>query len=385
MNHADIGPINTQESPKVMHLGNHPQPGGGFNDLMLRVSAREKLFVESSNYVYLIDSAPRCATIAQNQIESKVTELEVFGRASVSAFSIVSSFENLAGLPTLLKSVRSNSVDLIHANSFRAAIIGGIVATLSNTPFIFHVHHTSFYREHPFLSRLLFLISDRIIHVSNYTRRALSGNDEKHMIVRSPIDIDTFRQEASDPSTLLERFNIGSRPIVVLVGSLDPRKGHKEFISAAADVNADFVIVGSGNAEYRDELEGLINRLGLSSSVHFTGFWEDITEIYEAADVVVVPSQDENLPKVIQEALAYKTPIVASNSGGIPELVTHEETGLLISTEDDGTELANAVNRLLNEPSFAKELSNAGHERLRNEFDSPNVAKHIEEIYEAVL
>ena len=89
--------------------------------------------------------------------------------------------------------------------------------------------------------------------------------------------------------------------------------------------------------------------------------WEDAMEVLKSSNVIVVPSRIESLPTTIKEAFYLKIPVVATNVGGIPELVTHEKTGILIPS-DDPQKLANAVNNLLENKKYAKNLANAGYE-----------------------
>jgi len=372
--------VSSENAPRVLHVGHHPQRGGGFNDLFLRVRAREQQHSSEANYVSLVDSVQECLEYARDGLESPVTPVRAFGTGTVTAASLVTAGIRLAGTCPLVKEVRSKAIDVIHANSFRAAIVGAVVAAVTRTPFVLHVHHTSSYRAHPRLGRWLFLIADCVIHVSDHTRRALSSGD-KHVVVRSLMDIEELRARPSNPTGLREQFNLGDRPVVALVGQLSPRKGHRKAIAATNQIDADLLIVGTGDDQYREELEQLCRSRGVEQSVHFTGYWKEIADVYDAADVVIVPSQDENLPKVIQEAMAKAVPVVASESGGIPELVIDGETGLLVSPEDDGTELATAINRLLRDKSLAKALATAGHKKLRAEFDQSVVATELEAIY----
>ena len=89
--------------------------------------------------------------------------------------------------------------------------------------------------------------------------------------------------------------------------------------------------------------------------------WEDAMKILKSSSVAVVPSRIESLPTTIKEAFYLKVPVVATNVGGIPELITHEKTGILLSSNDP-QQLADAVNNLLENKEYAKNLANAGYE-----------------------
>jgi len=370
--------------PTVLHVGHHPQPGGGFADLVTRVEGRESSSPDATNVVALLDSAPDCVDRARERLSAPVEPVVGFGAGPVSPGDLAAALPRAGGVRPLARLVQRHDVDLLHANDFRSGVVASAVATLTGRPLVQHVHHTASHRNHPWLRRWLFRAADTTIHVSEYTRRELAHSDSDHVVVRSPIDVTDFRSRSADPDTLAERFALQGRPTVALIGRLAPNKGHEPFIRAATEVDANFLVVGGGDDEARSELESLVEQLGVGDRVTFTGFWENVADVYALADVVVVPSYDENLPKVIQEALAWEVPVVASRSGGIPELVEDGQTGLLIPSDDDGTALAGSVTRLLEDTGFADTLATAGHDRLRSEFDIHVVSKRLEEVYQAV-
>jgi len=369
----------------VLHVGHHPQPGGGFVDLVTRVEGRESQFETDRNVVALLDSAATCVDRARERLAAPVEPIVGFGSGPVSAGDVGTAAPRIGGIRPLSVLVKQHDADLIHTNDFRSGVVASAVATLTGCPFVQHVHHTASYRNHPWLRRWLFRTADRTIHVSEYTRRELADGNAGHVVVRSPIDVTDFRSRSADPDTLAESCSLHGRPTVALIGRLAPNKGHEPFIRAANEVDANFLVVGSGDDRARSELESLVERLGVSNRVTFTGFWENVADVYALADIVVVPSYDENLPKVIQEALAWEIPVVASHSGGIPELIVDEQTGLLVDPDTDGTELATAIKWLLNDESFADALATAGHDRLRSEFDIAVVTERLEAVYDAVL
>ncbi|QLG28682.1 glycosyltransferase family 4 protein [Halorarum halophilum] len=371
--------------PTVLHVGHHPQPGGGFVDLVTRVEGRESFSPDATNVVALLDSAPACVDRARERLSAPIEPIVGFGAGPVSPGDLAAALPRAGGVRRLYGLCKRYDVDLLHANDFRAGVVASIVAILIGCPFVQHVHHTASHRNHPWLRQCLFRAADTTIHVSEYTRRELADGDADHVVVRSPIDVTDFRSRSADPDALAETYVRHGRPTVALIGRLAPNKGHKPFIRTATEVDANFLVVGSGDDTARSELESLVEGLGVSDRVTFTGFWEKVVDVYALADVVVVPSHDENLPKVIQEALAWKVPVVASRSGGIPELVADERTGLLVNPDDDGTGLATAIERLLADEAFAETLATAGHDQLRSEFDIAVVSERLEDVYETVV
>jgi glycosyltransferase involved in cell wall biosynthesis len=383
-------PAAAGDPPTVLHLGHHPQPGGGFRDLTTRVGGRNERVGAEHNPVVLVDS-PECAERARDCLESRVKQISSFGPGAVDRASLALLPVRLpSAVLKLVKIVSRTGVDVVHSNDFRSAFLGALVASVADVALVVHVHQTSAPSRYPPLRRFIFRVADRVVHVSEHTRRVFDAEqDEKHVVVRSPLDIDAWTSREGDPNALKRAHGIGDGPVVSLVGRLSERKGHERFIAAGPGIidahpDATLLVVGGGDASYRGRLEDLAREHDVDDAVVFTGFWEDIVDVYRLSDVVVIPSVAENLPKVVQEATAFKCPVVATNSGGIPELVVDGETGLLVPEYGTPEELTAAVARLLDDPSFACALAGAGHSLLREEFDVPRVCEDLERVYVSV-
>lgn len=378
----------TADSPTVLHAGYHPQPGGGFRDLVTRVGGRAERTGPAANPIALIDSAA-CARRADAQLSVPVASLTAFGDGATTGSDYLRA---ATGVPRCLWALRSLAVEhdaaVLHVNSFRAGVVCAPLATLTDLSFVVHVHHLAGPTRHPWLREYVYGVADRIVHVSEHTRAVL-GDDDRHCLVRSPIDVSALRSREGDPGALRSAFDIGDGPVVAMVGRLSENKGQRKFVRAAAQIHevvpeTTFLIVGSGDDEYRADLEATVEDHGIEDRVVFTGFWENIVDVYELATVVAVPSRDENLPKVIQEALAFECPVVASDAGGIPELVEHEATGLLVPESDDGRRLGEAIVRLLDQPKLAAELGRRGADRVKSSFDLPVVLDEQESLYRSL-
>ena len=167
----------------------------------------------------------------------------------------------------------------------------------------------------------------------------------------------------------------------------DAVKNHEGFLRAAARVasklpNVEFVLVGDGHL--RPALEGLAQRLGLAGRTRFLGERLDIPAVMAALDVMVLFSHSESLPNVVMEAMAAGVPVVASRVGGVPELVRHEETGLLVAPGDED-ELAAAVARLLTQPSIRTRYGRRAREVAKANFSLERIARQYEQLYLQVL
>ena len=170
--------------------------------------------------------------------------------------------------------------------------------------------------------------------------------------------------------------------IVGSVAALDVAKGQLDLLDAARRLAADhpdmsFVFVGDGpdGAAIRAAAEGLRN-------VHFAGFVDDVPDWLAAFDVFAFPSHHEGLGSVLLQAMAAGTPVVASDTGGIPELIRHKETGLLVPPRDPPA-LAAAIARLHGDPALRRRLAEAARRRL-TEFSVGAVTDRLEAIYQSV-
>ena len=136
---------------------------------------------------------------------------------------------------------------------------------------------------------------------------------------------------------------------------------------------------------FRQQLEVLTRHLGLSDQVEFLGKRKDVPQIMASSDVVVMASiEPEAFGRVIIEAQAVGTPVVATSVGGIVEVVEHEKTGLLVLPKDVDA-MANAVLRILNDKKLARELVSAARLRLEEEFTLEKMAERTIRVYEELM
>ena len=172
--------------------------------------------------------------------------------------------------------------------------------------------------------------------------------------------------------------------IVGVVGRLEPEKGHPTLIDAWPRVlrtvpDAYLLIVGEGSR--REALEHQVAELGIGSRVIFTGRRDDVPAVTAALDVAVLPSYREAQGLTILEAMALSRPVVASNVGGIPEMVEDGLTGLLVPPHDPEA-LAAAITRLLVDHSLADMLARAGHDLVHERFCLELMVRSIEDLYD---
>jgi glycosyltransferase involved in cell wall biosynthesis len=198
---------------------------------------------------------------------------------------------------------------------------------------------------------------------------------EKIRVVRCGLDLDRF--PAPDRPS-----RDGDEPLRVLsVGRLASEKGQSVLLEALAELRRRGVAVAAtlvGDGPRADALRGQADRLGLAGLVTFTGRvgQDDIRAYYEGADVFCLTSFTEGVPVVLMEAMAMELPIVASGIMGIPELVEHERSGLLVPPARPDL-LADAIERLAADPALRRRYGSRGREKVRAEFDVDRSAQQL--------
>jgi glycosyltransferase involved in cell wall biosynthesis len=284
--------------------------------------------------------------------------------------------------------------DVIHTHMYRADIIGTKAAmALANAghrrPYVVSTVHSSRVRnaEDREVLRSLTPEMDQLIAVSKSIEQKIATEHREGAPVRLIYNgVDLERYDHQEPCCTL-RDEYGMEPgsqIVGVVARLEPEKGHETLLDAwplvLRDVpDAYLLIVGEGSR--RDQLEQRAAANRVAHRVVFTGRRDDVPAVTAALDVAVLPSHREAQGLSILEAMALSRPVVASDVGGIPEMIEDGVTGLLV-THDRPDALAAAIVRLLTDHSFADTIARAGHDLVHDRFCIELMVKSIEEIYD---
>ncbi len=287
--------------------------------------------------------------------------------------------------------------DVIHNHMFHAEVIGTqaawrVAEAGGRRPFIVGTVHSSRIRsdEDRALLRQLTPKMDQLIAVST-AMVAKIADEGRHGAPVSLIynGVDLNRYDHTVPCcTLREEYGLPENgPIVGVVARLEAEKGHPTLLEAwpsvlAAAPDAVLLIVGEGSRE--EALRMQARDLGIDRSVIFTGRRDDVPAVTAALDVAVLPSYREAQGLTILEAMALSRPVVASNVGGIPEMIEHERTGLLVPPHDADA-LGAAIVRLLQDHPLADTLGRAGHDLVHDRFCVELMVRAIESIYDVAV
>ena len=278
-------------------------------------------------------------------------------------------------------------LDIVHTNGSRCMVYAGLAAKYVGIPCVWHVRIADCDK---LLDRFLAGLSTKIIAISKAVKKRfdwLKDNEKKVIIIYNGIDLERFNPEINGEE-IRKEFQLSLEGFIVgIVGRLDWYKGHKYFLQAAKIVtetmpDVSFLIVGDG--EYRTRLEDQVKQLHLDKNVIFTGNRNDIPEILSSINLFVLSSVSEGFGRVAAEASACMNPVVATNVGGITEVVKDGVSGRLVPSKNP-TALAEAIIDLLKDRNKSRKMGLAGRKRVEELFSIDRNVRSIKKLYEDVL
>jgi glycosyltransferase involved in cell wall biosynthesis len=293
----------------------------------------------------------------------------------------------------IARTVREGRYDIVHTHISKAGILGRLAAHRAGVPVVLHTYHGLVEEVgNASLKAGLFRLcerraaewSDVLVAVSRHVARQWRdldvGKADQYRVVPSGIDTAHFASAG-------ENLALEGAPRLLVVASLTQEKGIEVLLRAMLFVAPEFpdarlYLVGDG--PLRPTLERLTGELGLETWVRFVGIQRDVRPFFAACDLALLPSLREGLGLAAIEAMAAGRAVVASSTGGIPEVVAEGETGLLVPP-GDAQALAGAVISLLHNPERRRRMGAAGRQRALASFSLARAVSCLEALYEEFL
>ena len=234
--------------------------------------------------------------------------------------------------------------------------------------------------------------ADKLIAVSKAQTRLFKDFPEmadRITVIHNGVDLDLFQK--ADGSSFRSEMGIEPNGLLFgIVGPVSPHKGVEEFIRAAKIIweshpKAKFVVVGPDRPHaFAEEMQKLAQSMQMEKNVIFTGFRFDIPQIMAALDALITPSRVEAFGRVILEAMSAGASVIASEVGGIPEIIDSPDVGVLVPPQSP-EKLASAVLNLISDPIRKQRMINAARENVRNRFTIIQHTRQVEKVYENFL
>ena len=318
------------------------------------------------------------------------------------------SSDDVLLLRQLTRFLREQRYDVVHTHNAKAGVIGRLAARRAGVPVILHTMHLLSWQDsggrptnlrqrladritsrlYLSLERFVGKRTDMVVTVCDQNRnevvQAKIAPPERVVTVYSGIDYSRFDVAADRTATCRAIGLDPDRPIVAMIGRLSPQKAPLDFVAAARLVLAQrpdvqFLMIGDGPlaGEVADAIadEPRITALGQR---------DDVPEILSVLDVFVLSSLWEGLGRALTEAMVLGVPVAVTAVNGMPELVTHRETGML-SPPSDPAALADNIVWLLDHPDEARRFGRQGRERVLPQFSAGQMVERLDALYETLL
>jgi glycosyltransferase involved in cell wall biosynthesis len=288
----------------------------------------------------------------------------------------------------LVRLIGDEDVSLVHTHSSVDGWVAGLAARIARVPVV-RTRHVSI-RIRRRLNPVYRWLADRVITSGEAIRGIVvaSGVPAGRVVaVPAGVDLAEIDRAGNAPDALRQSLGLG-RPVIGSVAMFRGSKGHAHLLDAFAMVRqrrptAQLLLVGDGIR--RPWVEGLARDRGMGNAVVFTGFRSDVFDLLRIMDCFVLAStRTEGVPQSLLQAFAARVPAVASAVGGIPEVVTDKETGLLVAPEDP-TALARGIEAVLDDPAGAAERAAAARRLVEARFSHSVSVSRLLAVYESLL
>lgn len=293
-------------------------------------------------------------------------------------------WESVAYVLRLTRLLRRQRPDLVHANSLKSGLYGGLAARAAGIPLVWHLHDRL---DPAYLPRAaVWLVRSAINRLAT---KVIANSESTAITLGSRKPVTVVPSALPNPLPSARQPADSERLVFGIVGRLTPWKGQHVFLNAFArafpDSAHEAVVVGSalfGEEQYARELQALATRLGIAERVHFRGFQDDIWTELGAIDVLVHTSViPEPFGQVVQEGMAMGLPVIAADAGGPAEFVQNGVTGLLVR-RDDPEALVVPLQRLAGDFELRRRLGQAARESCAR-FAPELVAASVRGVYAA--
>jgi glycosyltransferase involved in cell wall biosynthesis len=296
--------------------------------------------------------------------------------------------------------LKHQDVDLVHSHRYKENVIGSLAAKMGGIHHIIRTYHgmpepfggfkNIKYKSYIFLDYLVSrLLVKQIITASFDMKKKLDPKLGEKKVVSIPNSVNLGSLEIKKPPRRVrEMLGVDSDcRIIGSAGRLVPIKGYQVFLKAAQlikkkESKVKFLIVGDGPE--KSNLERLADQLKISGDFLFLGHREDILDIINAMDIFVLTSFHEGIPMVLLEAMGLEKPVVATNVGGIPEVVTDQVSGVLVKPNDPES-LAERIVSLMQNRKVREKMGSEAKRIIAEYFTTERMAKRVLEIYESMV
>ena len=378
---------------KVLYISHTPQIGGAEVCLQTLIRNLNRKWIEP--VVIFPTEGPIKEKIESLGVKTYLSPLEWWIR-DIRDFDLVGGSFRVC-VQRIGEIIDAEKPDIVHSNT-SVICEGAIAAKVKGVRHIWHVHEKL--EGHPNLKAVLpfpliywamDMLSDRIVVVSNATKGQFEDliSPDKVLTIYNGIDVDGFKG-FDDSSSLRKELGLTDNSIIALtVGSIVKEKGYDILLDAASLMmkkggNVKFLIAGGGRSEEVTSLLKKMEVMGLTNTVYYLGFREDIHNVIYNSDFLILPSHIEAFPVSILEAMASSKPAIVTDCGGPSEMVINGKNGFIVPVNDPES-LCKKVLELASDSEKIKEMGKNAFRVFNGKFSADIYAGHFEDLYREIV
>jgi glycosyltransferase involved in cell wall biosynthesis len=383
--------IGTLQPLRIAHVITRLINGGADENTVISCNQA----VRSGHSVMLVHGAQTRPEIL-SAVDARVEIVELH-----SLVQAIAPLSDMRALSDLVRKFRRYRPDVVHTHTSKAGILGRLAARSARVPVLVHGVHIVPFVNVGRLERYAYLTVERavqgmthaFIDVSPAIRelcvRAGVGSPERHHVVPSGFELSRFRN-AAEPEDWRDLLRLGPDdprpPVVVMLAVFEERKRHLECLERLPEIVARFPevrFVFAGDGRLRNEIEARIRTLGIERNVVLTGFHPHPEQLIALADICLLASAHEGLPRVVIQYLAGGRPVIATDLPSIDDVLRDDVNGLVVRSDLEG--LGDAVGTLLGDPARRARLARGAATTELSEWDAARMGKRLEAVYAGVI
>ncbi len=299
---------------------------------------------------------------------------------------------NLKSIPPLVRFLKLHKINIIHTHISKSLLFLHIARKLSkrDIKLVFTHRMGMNVKKKDIYHRYIYTRVDQIVAISEYVKKrfinAAPYLKNKIKIVYNGVELKEYSHKIEDKKRFLNEFNLNKNCVTIgLIGQLNYGKGHFWILKSARQLKKkykinNFKIFFVGKGELEESLKSFSSKLNLMNNIIFTGFRWDVDYFYRNIDIIVVPSKAEAGGNVLIEAMGFGKPVICSDTGAFPEIVTHNYNGLMVEYENIQG-LTDALYKLITNKNLCKHLGKNAKKTIQKKFNFNDTVKNYLKIY----
>ena len=314
----------------------------------------------------------------------------------------ISLFKDFSTLFKLIKILKKINPDIVHTHESKAGIIGRLSARLINIKLIIHTVHILPFTNvnvfkakfYIFLEKIVSNITHKFICVSkgmmNESLKNGIGSKKKYLVIHSGFDLQLFKKAKKNYILInLKNYRINPKKyfVLLMIGAFEERKRQIEFLyifKKLLDKNPNLILIFVGSGKLLKEAKKISEQINVNKNVYFAGFRKNPENFISLADICIMNSIREGLPRVVPQYLAGGKPVISTNLPGISEIIKNNKNGFIVNMNKPN-DLKKKIELIINDKRIYKKMCNFVQKTDLSNWSHKSMPRKINDVYTRLL